>query len=181
MSTTSSTEQLVADLYAVDGKAEIVDGRIVMMSPTGGKPGRSAVRIYLSLLQYESQVPGYAYPDNVGFVVDLPDRKSFSPDASFAIQEPEMSFVKGAPLFAAEIRSENDYGPAAEQAMAAKRADYFAAGTKVVWDVNLLSEDVVHVYRAENPEEPTVYRKGEAAAAEPAVPGWTMPVDALFE
>ena len=30
-----TTEQLIADLYKVDGKAEIVDGRIVMMSPTG--------------------------------------------------------------------------------------------------------------------------------------------------
>ena len=51
------------------------------------------------------------------------------------------------PLFAVEVRSENDYGPAAEREMAAKRADYFAAGTRVVWDVDLLGEDVVRVYR----------------------------------
>jgi hypothetical protein len=35
---------------------------------------------------------------------------------------------------AAEVHSENDYGPAAEPAMTAKRADYFACGTLVVWD-----------------------------------------------
>jgi len=40
---------------------------------------------------------------------------------------------------------------------------------------------VVKVYRATEPTSPTVYRRGETAKAEPAVPGWTMPVDALFE
>jgi len=49
-----------------------------------------------------------------------------------------MRFASGAPIFAVEVRSENDYGPAAERAMAAKRADYFACGTLVVWDVDLL-------------------------------------------
>ncbi len=47
-----------------------------------------------------------------------------------------MEFLEGAPIFAVEVRSENDDGPAAERAMAQKRADYFACGTLVVWDVN---------------------------------------------
>jgi Uma2 family endonuclease len=64
--------------------------------------------------------------------------------------------------------------------MAAKRDDYFAAGTKVVWDVDLLSEDVVRVYRSTAPDRATVYRRGDNAEAEPAVPGWRMPVDDLF-
>jgi hypothetical protein len=42
----------------------------------------------------------------------------------------------------------------------------------------LLSENVVRVYRAG--EEPKVYRRGQIAEAEPAVPGWTMAVDDLF-
>lgn len=46
---------------------------------------------------------------------------------------------------------------------------------------DLLSADVVRVYRASGPERPTVYRRGEEAEAEPAVPGWRMPVDELFE
>jgi hypothetical protein len=50
----------------------------------------------------------------------------------------------------------------------------------VVWDVDLLSDDVVRVYRASNPHTPKVYRRGELAEAKPAVPGWTMPVDDLF-
>jgi len=91
-----------------------------------------------------------------------------------------MKFGAGAPIFAVEVRSEGDYGPRAERQMAQKRADYFAAGTLVVWDVDLDSEDVVRVYRATAPKDPTVYRRGQRAEAEPALPDWTMPVDILF-
>jgi hypothetical protein len=31
-----------------------------------------------------------------------------------------------------------------------------------------------------DPLAPTIYRSGELAEAEPAVPGWTMPVDDLM-
>jgi hypothetical protein len=64
--------------------------------------------------------------------------------------------------------------------MARKRADYFAAGTAVVWDVDILGEDVIRSFRADDPEHPTVFRRGQTADAGPAVPGWTMPVDDLW-
>jgi hypothetical protein len=64
--------------------------------------------------------------------------------------------------------------------MAAQRADYFAAGTLVVWDVDLLNEAVVRVCRASDLDNPSVYRWDEIAEAEPAVPGWTIPVNNLF-
>ena len=64
--------------------------------------------------------------------------------------------------------------------MAKKRADYFAAGTSVVWDVDLLSEDVVKSYSARDPERPSIFRRGEIANAERAVPGWSIAVDDLF-
>ena len=37
------------------------------------------------------------------------------------------------------------------------------------------------VYRADDAEPATVYREGEIAEAEPAVPGWRFPVDELFD
>lgn len=173
----------IEDLYHVpeNRKAEIVDGELMLMSPTGEMPGRAGLAICLSLRPYEKKVGGRVLPDNVGFTVNLPNRESFSPDVSF-YKGPlaGMKFLEGAPVFAVEIRSESDYGPAAEEAIAKKRADYFAAGTLVVWDVDLLGEDVVRVYRSTGPEHPTVYRRGELAEAEPAVPGWRMPVDELF-
>ena len=183
MATQASTAELVAALYRVDGKAEIVRGEIVLMSPTGGIPSRAAAAIYRSLWDYERRTRlGRAYTDNIGFLVDLPQRKSFSPDTSFHVGPPPgPKFLPGAPIFAAEVRSEEDYGPAAERAMAQKRADYFAAGTQVVWDVDVLREGLIQAYRATAPDAPNVYHRGERAEAEPALPGWSFSVDDIFE
>src|SRR5215213_1192345 len=178
------TEAAIEDLYGVpeNGKAELVNGEIIQMPPTGGVSGRAGGKIYLSLDGYEQDTKsGYAFPDNVGFAVNLPHRKSVSPDAAFYVGELKGGqFLEGAPVFAAEVRSEGDYGAKAEREMAAKRVDYFAGGTLVVWDVDVLKERVVRVYRSDDPENPTVYGSGEVAEAEPAVPGWSMPVDDLL-
>jgi Uma2 family endonuclease len=175
----------IEDLYRVPGnaKAEIVNGEVLLMSPTGDLPNRAAGAIYISLRQYEAKVDsGRAYSDNAGFKVNLPHRESFSPDAAFHTGRPTgMKFLEGAPVFAAEVRSTGDYGRKGEAEIAQKLADYFAAGTLVVWDVDLLSDDAVKRYRASEPNKPMIYRRGEIAEAEPAVPGWTMAVDDLFK
>ncbi len=135
-----TTERLIAELYKIDGKAEIVGGRIVMMSPTGDMPGDAAGRNLRTVCeQHARQLGGRAYADNVAFLVDLPNRTIILSRRMriTPVRGPEMKFLPQAPDFAAEVRSEGDYGPAAEHEMAAKRADYFAAGTKVVWDVDL--------------------------------------------
>jgi len=49
-----------------------------------------------------------------------------------------------------------------------------------VWDVDVLRSEVGRVYRATDPDSPKVYRRGDLAEAEPAVPGWKMPVEDLF-
>ena len=178
----TKVEATIEDLYKVEGKAELVNGEIILMSPTGRRPGYAGDEIFSSLREYSKRHKvGIAVGDNKAFVVNLPHRKSFSPDAAFYVgPDPGMKFFQGAPVFAVEIRSEGDYGPRAERQMAKKRADYFAAGTQVVWDVDLLSDDVVRVYRATDPQSATIYHRGDTAEAEPAVPGWTMAVDDLF-
>ncbi len=180
---TIKTRATVEDLYAGEGKAEIVDGELVPMCATGYAPGYAGDEIYAALRAYSKHSKtGRAFGDNKGFIVNLPRRQSFSPDAAFYTgPNTGMKFLVGAPIFAVEVRSEGDYGRRVEREMAAKRADYFAAGTLVVWDVDLQSPDVVRVYRAGTPTQPTSYRRGEIAEAEPAVPGWTMPVDDLFD
>lgn len=90
-----------------------------------------------------------------------------------------MRFINGPPTFAVEVRSENDYGPAFERLMAVKRADYFEAGTLVVWDVDIEAERV-HAYRVEAPTTPVVFGRGQEADAQPAVPGWRLDVDRIF-
>lgn len=179
------TRATIEDLYNIpgNGKAEIINGEVVRIMPTGGVPGRASGNVFFSLRSHEkTRGGGYAFTDNVGFIVDLPNRQSFSPDAAWYTGELEgMKFLSGAPAFAVEVRSENAYGPTAELQLAEKRRDYFAAGTLVVWDVDLLSDDVIKVYAWTDPDTPTIYRRGDIAKAEPAVPGWTMPVDELFD
>ena len=179
----TKTRATIEDLYKIEGKAELVNGAIVCLSPTGGLPGKASLRIARRLLDYEESTGGgYAFPNNVAFAVKLPHRESFSPDASWYVgPPPDMRFPQGAPVFAVEVRSENNnYKRDAERAMSAKRADYFACGTLVVWDVDLQSEDVVKSYKASDPENPVLFRRGELADAEPAAPGWRMAVDELF-
>jgi Uma2 family endonuclease len=84
----------IEDLYQAPAKAELVNGEVVLVSLTGGKPGRAGGKIFASLNRYE---------------------------------------------------------------------------------------DTVRVYRADRPDQPTNYRRGQIAEAEPAVPGWTLAVDELFK
>ena len=174
------TEATIVDLYHVheDGKAEIVNGELVLMSPTGDLPSTAAGEIFASLREYGRLTKaGRAYTDNAAFLVNLPNRRSFSPDAAFYIgPRTGAKFLEGAPIFAVEVRSEGDYGKRAEEKMAQKRADYFAAGTLVVWDVDVLRDEVI----SDDPDNPTVFQRGQLADAEPALPGWSMPVDDLF-
>jgi Uma2 family endonuclease len=172
----------IEDLTRVDGKAELVNGEIVEMPPTGDEPSSAAGNVFVSLLIYGRTTSlGRAYTDNVGFLVDLPGRKSFSPDVAFFVgARTGLKFLEGAPLFAVEVRSENDYGPQAELEMARKRADYFAAGTRIVWDVDLRSETPVRKYTSESQHVAAEFRRGETADAEPALPEWRFPIDELF-
>ena len=127
-------EATIEDLYAVEGKAEIIDGEIVHMPPTGEAPGYAGDEIFVSLREYSKQTSkGRAVGDNKGFSVDLPHRKFFSPDAAYHTGRlTGAKFFEGAPAFAVEVRSKNDFGAKAESRMQQKRADYFATGTLVV-------------------------------------------------
>jgi Uma2 family endonuclease len=188
MSTARSTAprpQTLDDLLKVGGKAELIGGRIVHDMATGHEPNQIAGEIFLSLkLDIRATGRGFAYTDDMGFAVPKlrSGRQAFSPDASYYEGPPPgkpMKFVDGPPTFAVEVRSENDYGPAAEKAIADKRADDFEAGTKVVWDVDP-RDGVIRSYKSGNPSRAVVYAKGEIADAEPAVPGWSVAVSEIL-
>jgi len=75
-------EATVDDLYRVpeNGKAELVKGELVLMSAAGGLHGYLAGQIFASLNEYAKRTRlGVALPDNVGFIVSLPDRPVVQP------------------------------------------------------------------------------------------------------
>ncbi|AMV24907.1 hypothetical protein VT84_10950 [Gemmata sp. SH-PL17] len=186
MSTVVSPRATLDDLMQVDGKAELINGRIVRIMPSGFLPGRVARRITRSLEDFVAS-GGHGEPiaDNVGYAFDPPlpsGRQTLSPDSSFytgPLPTNLMRFIDGCPVFAVEVRSEHDYGPKPDLEYAEKRADYFAAGTLVVWDVDPVAETVT-VYTTTAPTTPTVFHRGDTADAEPAVTGWCLSVDAIF-
>jgi Uma2 family endonuclease len=179
---TTKARATIEDLQNASGKAEIVNGELILMSPTGDAPNYAAGEIFVSLRAHARRMgTGRAVTDNAGFRVSLPNRESFSPDAAFHTGPSSgMKFFDGAPVFAVEVRSESEYGHKADERIAEKRADYFAAGTLCLWDVDLIGPDVVKAYHANNPDNPIIFRRGDTADAGKAVPGWSMSVDDLF-
>lgn len=73
------------DLYQHSGKAELLHGQVVALMPTGRAPSFAALEIAVALRLHVrgTGLPGIAVADNAGFVVDLPHRRSFSPDAAY--------------------------------------------------------------------------------------------------
>lgn len=176
----------IDDLCRVEGKAELIGGRIVLQMPTNFESNQVAGNIYAGLREYVKRSgSGSACMDNLGYRVPelASGRETFAPDVSYlAGSKPQnrRQFVSGPPTFAVEVRSEEDYGgPAVEAKLAAKRDDYFEAGTLVVWDVDWDAE-CVRVFRPES-AQPELFTRGQTVDAEPAVPGWRMTVDEILD
>jgi Uma2 family endonuclease len=186
MASTTQTPATLDDLYRVEGKAELIAGRIVPSMSSGDVPSRIAFEIAVSLRDFARTTGvGVAYPDGIGYAINPPlssGRQSFSPDASYYVgphPANRMRFIDGPPTFAVEVRSERDYGGVAEAEMEAKRGDYFEAGTVIVWDVDPLAKRIAS-YRGDASNPVAVYGLGQIAESEPAVPGWRLSVDILF-
>lgn len=181
------TKATLEDLYAVEyesGKYELVDGELIWMPPPGFLHNHVGVNIVVALRAYERETQsGYATMGGINYTAELPERgtRTFNPDAAYTHGRPPITpdFITGAPRFAVEVRSKTDYGPAANREYAEKRADYFAAGTVVVWDVDP-RERTIRSYRADAPDAPAVFRDGDEANAEPTLPGWRVAVRDLF-
>ncbi len=175
----------VDDLLRVRGKAELIGGRIVEFPPGGFATIRAAGRISRAMEEWaERRGGGFAFAGMMGFMVPelSSGRESFCPDAAFfdgPMPARPMRFLDAPPTFAVEVRSEGDHGPAADREIADKRADYFEAGTLVVWDVDPVAKEI-RSYRSDAPDSPTISRPGDSADAEPAVPGWRVAVDRVF-
>ena len=123
MATILEREATLADLAQVQEKAELINGRIVYLMPTGDMPSQAALELALTLKLHlrATGLPGIVVGDNAGFLASLPHRKSFSPDAAYYTgPRAGMGFFPEPPVF--------------------------AAGTQVVWDVDLLGEVIIRKF-----------------------------------
>ena len=176
MATASPAKAALDDLLLEPGKAELIGGRIVRYMAVGHRPNRVAGRIFRSLAEYAEQVgQGYAYTGSMGFAVPelTSGRQSFSPDASYddgPLPANPMRSIEGPPKLAVEVRSEWDYTLSTERQIAAKRLEYFEAGTPIVWDVDPIAGTIT-AYRSTAPDAPVVFAPGQVAESEPVVSG----------
>ena len=137
--------------------------------------------LVISLRRYAAQLRrGVALDGSVACLVTAPHRRLFTPDAGFHTGEMLGEHYIGAPVLAIHVRGKRDYGPLAERRIAQRREDYFAARAEMVWDVDVLREEVVRVYRAARPSEVIVYRCSMLVDGGPELPGWTIAVNDLF-
>ncbi len=176
----------IADLMSIKDKAELINGYVVVYPPNGYWHARLASDIVMSLDRHVDILGvGETFTGLLAYALDMPlesGRQSFSPDASyyaFTLPKTLWGPVPGPPTFAVEIRTPDELNAAGDCEYADKRKDYFFAGTLVVWDVDPVA-GLVTKYAAADPLTPVVFAAGQAADAEPAVPGWALAIDALF-
>lgn len=176
---------LLNELHRTEGQAELIGGRTVRLPLHVFGVAQVLNHLFDSLDRHvRATGDGIVGTSTLGYVVPLlpSGRESFCADASYyggPLPSNPMGFIEGTPDFAIEVREPGASGADAEHERSAKRADYFAAGTLVVWDVDPKAE-LIHVYRRDDPDHPTTYARGEVAEAEPAVPGWRIEVEAVF-
>ena len=85
---TVKTRATIEDLYRASGKAELVNGEIVPMAPTGDDPGRAGDFIFVSLFQYGRG------PDTVGRTATTRDSASIFRTVSRSAPMPRSTPVR---------------------------------------------------------------------------------------
>src|SRR4051812_27555294 len=103
MASATETAATIEDLHRVEGKAELIAGRIVHLMPSGDAPSEVAFEIAVSLRDHARRSGvGVAYPEGIGYAQRPPlpnGRQSFSPDASYYVgprPANRMRFIDGA-------------------------------------------------------------------------------------
>ncbi len=159
---------------------ELVRGELRTMSPSGHKHGRIAARLAARLAPYVlDHNLGEVYIAEAGFVltrnpdtVRVPDVGFVSAARAAAVGDNSV-FWPGAPDLAVEVISPGD----SYDEVTDKVHDWLGAGTRMVIIVDPRKQ-LVTVYRSLT--DNTVLTKDHELTGGDVVPGWAMPVNALF-
>ena len=176
IATAADLERLPDDGF----RYELVDGEVRKMTPAGNVHGKIAALVTASLVQHVLvNRLGSVYAAETGFRLASDPDTVRAPDAAFVSQArldavgSVAGYWPGAPDLAVEVVSPGDRsGEVAE-----KVAAWLAAGTQMVVVVEPPQRMVV-VHRADGVTR--TLREGDVLEGGAVVPGWKVPVAALF-
>lgn len=193
MATLLTADEFLAVPKSDAVRQELVRGEVRRMTPAGGWHGTVGDNLYGPLREFvRVRRLGRCFFDGTGFLLPLPpelQRRSRDGRARDTVRSPDVAFVRReripadgfgpgwvqlAPDFAVEVLSPSETTSDTEE----KLADYRAAGTPMLWVVDP-AKRIVTVYAAEAPTR--WLRTGDILDGGAVLPGFTLPVDALFE
>lgn len=160
---------------------ELVEGRLVRMSPTGGRHGRVVMALLRAVDRFvEERHLGLVFPAETGFWISPEDEPDtvLAPDLAFVqasrVPDPETTgYLRIAPDFVVEVAS-----PSQGQAqMGAKARTWLSAGVCLVWIV-FPQNRAVQVWR--DGELMRVATAQEELSGDEVLPGFIVPVRDLF-
>lgn len=170
------------ELFAMEdvGRCELIDGRIVPMSPTGGRHARVEIRLGRFLDEFvEEQALGWVVGGEAGLYTQRNPDRVRGADIAFFTKEQlpnglPTGFIEAAPALVAEIMSPGDTWPEVR----AKIREYFAIGTEQVWVVEP-DKQQLHVYHS--PLRHETLTADETLTGTGTLNGFVLPVAQLFD
>lgn len=163
-----------------DYKSELVEGELIRMPPTGAEHGDIAVNVCILLKNYvKAHDLGRISAAETGFILKRNPDTVRAPDAAFIAKARipaegiPRTYWPFAPDLAVEVVSPNDRFDEVQD----KVAEYFTAGTRLVWVV-LPKTRTVLVYRSFH--EVRSLGVSDELNGEEVIPGFTCRVAELF-
>ena len=163
------------------GPCELIDGRIVPMSPTGGEHGRVELNVGAILREFvKSRRLGRVFVGEVGIYTQRnPDRiraadVAYLSDERYARLTSKRGFFDVAPDLVVEILSPTDTASDLTQ----KLREYFAIGVRLVWVADPAARAVLAYRSLTDVRE---FRESDRLPGDDVLPGFETPVAALFE
>lgn len=163
------------------GKMELVDGRVITMSPVGRQHGKLAIKLGGSLSSFAESHDLGEVAAETGFRLFGERQLVRAPDVSF-VASPQLSdaaedgFIDGPPTLAVEVISPDDR----DSEIATKLAEYLAAGAQRVWIVRPQNKSVM-VCRPNG--DAHIHGLGDTLTSDDAgfgVEGFELPLGELF-
>lgn len=178
---TFMTAEELFEIPADDYRYELIKGELIKMSPAGGRHGEIAMNLGAILRNYvKRRRLGRVYAAETGFILARNPDTVRAPDVAFILKDripPEgapSAFWPLAPDLAVEVVSPGDRYEEIQE----KIADYFHAGTQLVWIVDPRNRTVV-VYNSLAGSR--IFTESVTIDGGDVIPGFSCSVAEIFE